>query len=363
MKLTADRNGNVRHFSAKLGWKEQFESKEIEMLTAGAVPMLIPPMSIQGRKNNVIQFDISPYTTLEFYLSCILSREQFGELLLQCINMFRKMQQVYLSYKNLVYEHDKIYVLLADRSVHFIYLPLANSKREASIPEFFRSLVQKASHSTYEQTSFLELCLAWLNRPTDFVLDEFEKFVCSEAALGNTNQSLLQQYENKAAHQNTYRSGAMSQQRSLTAEKYYHPSPAVEQKLPLQTTQGNTVRLNATAGGTILLGSAPPAPSPPAVRFYIIRVQTNEKIEIAHSPFSVGTELGKVSYCVTDNSHVSRHHAEFTICDGACMITDKKSTNHSFVNDLALRTDEPYELRDGDSISLADERFTFHREG
>ena len=80
------------------------------MLSTGAVPMLIPPSAIQGRKNNVIQYDISSYSTLEFYLSCILSREQFAQLLLQCVDLFRQMQRVYLNYKNLVLQLDQILV-------------------------------------------------------------------------------------------------------------------------------------------------------------------------------------------------------------------------------------------------------------
>lgn len=58
MKLTVDKSGDIRYFSAKLGWGERFDPKEIEMLSAGAVPMLIPPESIQGRKNNIIRYNI-----------------------------------------------------------------------------------------------------------------------------------------------------------------------------------------------------------------------------------------------------------------------------------------------------------------
>ena len=41
MKLTAATNGDRRYFSAKLGWREHFDPREMEMLAAGAVPMLI----------------------------------------------------------------------------------------------------------------------------------------------------------------------------------------------------------------------------------------------------------------------------------------------------------------------------------
>ena len=79
MKLSVAKSGNPRYFTAKLGWKEQFDPKEIELLAAGAVPMLIPPMAVQGKHNNVMEFDVTPYSTLAFYLTCVLSREQFVE--------------------------------------------------------------------------------------------------------------------------------------------------------------------------------------------------------------------------------------------------------------------------------------------
>lgn len=62
MKLIADCNGNIRHFFAKLSWREHFDPKEIEILAARAIPMLIPPTSVQGRRNNVLQYDISAYS-------------------------------------------------------------------------------------------------------------------------------------------------------------------------------------------------------------------------------------------------------------------------------------------------------------
>ena len=112
MKLSVAKSGNPRYFTAKLGWKEQFDPKEIELLAAGAVPMLIPPMAVQGKHNNVMEFDVTPYSTLAFYLTCVLSREQFVELLEQFVRLFRRMQEVYLNYKNLALEFADSMVLL-----------------------------------------------------------------------------------------------------------------------------------------------------------------------------------------------------------------------------------------------------------
>ena len=347
MKLTADRDGSVRYFSAKLGMRERFDPKEIEILSIGAVPMLIPPATVQGHKNHVIRYDISPYSTLEFYLTCILSREQFAEILLQCIDIFQRMQQIYLNYMNLVFELDKIYIQLSDRTVHFIYLPLMSSKRKASQPDFFRSMVVKAVRSTYEQSSFLDACLSWLNRPASFGLAEFERFIRDNTGVVSTN------------HPNVAPAVSVEPE-PQQPKRFVRPMP-INGWDPgsISPVQGNTSRLDDTIGGTVILGSEPPAPT---VRFYILRVQTKEKIELTQFPFLVGTERGCVAYCVTGNAAVSRRHAEFSIRDGECFVTDQKSTNKTYVNDCALSPLAPRLLKGGDSIRLGNELFQFIRE-
>ncbi len=352
MKLTADRDGNIRRFSARLGWREHFDPKEIEILSARAIPMLIPPISVQGRRNNVLQYDISEYSTLEYYLSCILSREQFADILLQSIDVFQRMQQIYLNYKNLVLDIDKIYIQLNLRTVHFIYLPLMSSKREASLPDLFRLIIKKTVRSTHEQAMFLDDCLAWLNRPASFVLSEFEGFIKNQACAGATI-GVRPAADDQPSFQQTPQ-----------PERFVQPAP----RQPFVSTpslsgglQGNTSRLDAPSpGGTVLLSET--EPQAPAVRYYIQRVQTEEKIELTRFPFLVGTELGSVAYCVSGNAAVSRRHAEFSLQDGECMITDQKSTNKTYINDCVITPFMPQRLKDGDIIRLGNEKFRFIRE-
>jgi len=347
LKLTADRDGNIRRFSAKLGWREHFDPKEIEILSARAVPMLIPPMTVQGRRNNILQYDISAYSTLEFYLTCILSREQFADLLLQSIDVFQRMQRIYLNYKNLVFDFDKVYIQLSDRTIHFIYLPLMSSKREASLPDFFRLLITKAVRSTYEQSSFLESCLTWLKRPASFVMSEFESFIkeqtCAGAAI-STQKVVVQQLD-------------------PLPERFVRPVPK-DSWVPTSTgssnIQGSTSRLDDPVGGTVLLGES--EPQLPIIRYFIQRIQPEEKIELTHFPFLVGTELGSVSYCVSGNAAVSRRHAEFSIRDGECFIVDQKSTNRTYINDCVIAPFTQQPLKDGDIIRLGNEKFRFIRE-
>lgn len=356
MKLSADRDGSLRFFSAKLGWGEHFDSRELEMLFAGAVPRLISPAVVQGKKNNVLRFNISAYATLDFQLSCVLSREQFADLLLQCTEIFRQMQRVYLNYKNLVFDLDKIYVQMEDRSVHFIYLPLINSKREAAIPDFFKTMVMRASRSTYEQMSFLEGCQAYLQRPVPFSLEEFDAFI--RGSIGGAAPAPAPVLAGAVLAGQP----AVFTPAPVADSRIYQPVAQAHMFQSTPPVQGGTARLDVPAeGGTTLLGG-PETPPPPTVRFYLVRTQTGERIEITHTPFLLGTELGTVSYCVTNNTAVSRRHALFAIESGVCTVTDQKSTNKTYLNDQVLTPNLPAAVKDGDQLRLGNESFTFHEE-
>lgn len=400
MKLKETTSGNSRYISAKLGWGERFDFKEIEMLIAGAVPALIPPEAVQGKKSNVIRFNIAPYSTLRFYLSCILSREQFMALLLQCVEVFRQMQRIYLNYKNLVLNFDQIYVLLADRSLHFVYLPLLESTREASIPEFFRGLIQSAGRSTYEQVSFLDSCIAWLNRPASFTLDAFEEFIRNGANPSANSQIKFSSASAPGVHVHgtpapkgpysgapvpgapvardpysgapvpevpasmgsfpgTPVSGSPAQRVTVPDERTYRP-PVVQ--TPPVVNQNATSVLGVEQGGTVLLSAGPQQISQPQPKFYLTRLRTGERVEINGSPFLVGTESGVVNYLVTGNAAVSRRHAQFLIQNGECQISDQKSTNKTYVNDCALTPFVPQQLADGDKVRLGNDEFLFSRE-
>lgn len=401
MKLSAAKKGTTRYFTAKLGWKEQFDPKEIELLASGAVPALIPPIAVQGRKNNVIDYDITPFTTLEFYLSCILSREQFVELLLQFTELFRAMQAVYLNYKNLVLDVDQIYIALQDRSLHMIYLPLRDSKRDASIPDFLRKLSRKVNRSTYEQVTFLNELTAFLDRPGAFTLNEFERLLRPAAqtpvqpavqetlaapgggiwytppapvhtpaappaaAPNHTPAAVPVQAQAPAAFAAAPAAPQAAPSAAVPVAPPAVPPIAIHPPVPVppapgaEPNCGGTVILDAP-GGTILLGEAEPTPQP---RAFLVRKSTGSRVEIHGGTFRIGKEAGQVDYCIGDNPTISRSHAEIVTQEGVWLIRDLGSTNKTYLNGVLLPPHQLHPLENGAALRLANEEFTFTLEG
>ena len=92
---------------------------------------------------------------------------------------------------------------------------------------------------------------------------------------------------------------------------------------------------------------------------YLIRVKNNEKISINKAMFRIGKEKSYVDYFIDDNTYISRGHANILCKDGRCYIVDNNSRNHTYVNGEMINSGNEVELKNGDTIKLANEAFEF----
>jgi len=122
---------------------------------------------------------------------------------------------------------------------------------------------------------------------------------------------------------------------------YEHASSTIASK-----KSGAPVQSNAAAGGK---KSGPT----------LIRISTGEQIPINKVIFRLGTDSGRVDYCVKNNSSVSRIHAEIVSYGGNCYVNDKNSGNKTYVNDKPIPPLTDTVISNGDVIKLANEEFMF----
>lgn len=118
---------------------------------------------------------------------------------------------------------------------------------------------------------------------------------------------------------------------------------------------GNTTVLSSEMkhGETTVLQA--PAPQGP----HLVRLKNGEKIMLNKPVFRIGKERSYVDYFVSDNTAVSRSHANIITRDGKCFIMDTNSTNHTFVNGGMIRSNEEVALENCAKIRLANEEFEF----
>lgn len=68
-------------------------------------------------------------------------------------------------------------------------------------------------------------------------------------------------------------------------------------------------------------------------------------------------KLGAVVDVVLPFPTVSRLHARLQCTEGRCLVTDLNSCNGTYVNEVQLKGETPYQLEDGDELSFADIKY------
>lgn len=149
------------------------------------------------------------------------------------------------------------------------------------------------------------------------------------------------------------------------------PAPAPQPAAPQSAMYSRPVPA-APVGGcdeTMVLGDDPNATTvldsgmlnPAAAPAYLIRAKSGEKIILNKPVFRIGKERSYVDYWVSDNTAVSRAHANIVSRDGEYFIVDTNSTNHTYINGGMIPTNVETRLPHGAKIRLGNEDFEFRR--
>ena len=145
------------------------------------------------------------------------------------------------------------------------------------------------------------------------------------------------------------------------------PQPPVMNQVPLSPRKevvvqsanfGETTVLGATpsAGETTVLGVAPVVAKPVP---HLIRIKTGEKIAINKPTFRIGKERSYVDYFISDNTAISRSHADVILRGNSYYLVDLNSTNHTFINEIIIESGTENKINPGDKIRFANEEFDF----
>lgn len=151
--------------------------------------------------------------------------------------------------------------------------------------------------------------------------------------------------------------------------------PVNMQKQPVQTMQqpvqqqavqsqgrpmnfGETMVLGSnTIGETTVLNAG--VQKAEKVMPYLVRTKNNEKISVNKPVFRIGKERSYVDYFISDNTAISRSHANIISREGKYYITDTNSTNHTYINGKMIQSNDEVEIKHGTKFCLANEDFEF----
>ena len=136
---------------------------------------------------------------------------------------------------------------------------------------------------------------------------------------------------------------------------FANPADGAGETSVLADGAGETSVLNDGAGETTVLGGA----SIPAA--YLVRKKNSDRVNISKQIFKIGKERRRVDYCISDNTSISRSHADIVYKNGAFFLVDNNATNGTYVNGKQVAAGSETALHNNDVIKLADEEFTFQK--
>ena len=92
---------------------------------------------------------------------------------------------------------------------------------------------------------------------------------------------------------------------------------------------------------------------------YLVRILTNEMILIDKSVFRIGRDKTTVDYFIGDNLFISRVHASILETQNEYYLCSYDATNRIYLNNVLMKSNEKKHIKDGDIITLANEKFVF----
>lgn len=131
-------------------------------------------------------------------------------------------------------------------------------------------------------------------------------------------------------------------------------APAAQAAIPISF--GETTVLGGGIGETTVLGTTS---MPNKVDPYLFRTKNNERIPLNKPVFRIGKERSYVDYFVSDNTAISRSHANIINRNGEFYVVDTNSTNHTYVDGSMIQSNVETKLTQGTKIRLANEDFEF----
>ena len=346
-KLKIKSPGQKLQIKAKLGFGEHWNRKEEDLLMTLNLQGLMRADSLSGRS---AVFSAAADSTLASYLHRKIDAEAFYRIIIQIVNVQRRVEHENLMNANLQLDPQWIFINCHTQELFFLYLPL---EQPGEIPNL-HGLLGQVANAAAEQVE-------------PAALDELRGLLSASGAIRNRDlERLVVKYRPKLYSEFAY----PATKPSRTAR--HKGTVVLEEDQPVND---GTVLLEDDSDGTELIPDddaedaydgtisleelarrRKPKPRP---RPMLRRVKTGEEIAVTKDVFRLGKRAGGADYCVEDNPAVSRRHADLIRRDGVCYVYDNNSMNGTWVDDQQIPKMQEFELTDGCTLRLADENFEY----
>ncbi len=338
---------------SKLDKTESVNEREVDIFQKRIIRGYMRPVPEKGRK---ISYLAPIGVPLNKYLQKGLSKNDFFMVFAQIVEGIRKIEKNALHLNNLVLNMKYIIVNKSTKELYFIYQPIISQAEAVNLFSFMYDVIHQTNLRLSEDDSFLNELVKFLQSLQTFSVEKIEQYITKV-------------YPD--VYKQIYRDGAKQSQWGIN-KKYFEGLYATEDTGLLEDDDAfeDTGLLDEYDEGgadtTLLLEDDEPATGLMADETlrqqsaHIIRIVDSQRVEISKPVFRIGKEKSYVDYFVTNNSAVSRLHADIISRNNRFFVVDNNSTNGTFINGILITEKTEIEIFDGDELKLANERFEFH---
>lgn len=301
-----------------------------------------------------------------------ISEYDFFFIVEQLLDTILKINNIGLSINNLVLDLKLIFFNEPSKELSFIYLPLVSPKNKLDINNCIETIIYLVKPTDTNKSNYLSEFSYFLKKLDKFDIDKIEKYIYLKhediLKMIKNNNLLIEQDEKKSFYNrildeektdlikedNNEKTEIMDLKNSDMMNIYnFHINTENTELMDDEETEIMQDDFNDFQ--TELITEEKEIYKYPR----LIRVLTNEIININKPVFRIGKEEKCVDYVVKDNAAISRSHIDIICRNGKFFVFDLHSKNKSYINDRVIPVEHETEIHNGDTLKLANEEFLF----
>lgn len=309
--------------SHKMKKEEQINQIELDILKKCDIPSLLQPQLMSSVLGDKICFTVRNMVDLASFFRSGLSFSVFLDVIQKVVHTILECEGHGIRISNLELVPERIFYQYDTKEVRMLFWPLISLDEYPDIKSCFQDMGQCYICREEDQPYYEKYAQLFMGRER-FRLNEFKKKldIIESSWKEQQKESDLKSYERQL------------QSDLKQSRKKEYSTPILD--------------LDATVSLV--------SPS-------LLRIATNERIDLKRFPFSVGRQQDACDYAIKNNYSVSRKHATLSQKGVQVYISDNDSLNGTKVDGVKLTPGEPVKLMSGQVVEIGTEEFRFFAPG
>ena len=336
---------------AKLSSGEKVNERELDFFSQKHIRGLLKAKLVRRFGRTSIQYTGPTAISLLEYLKKPITKYNLLFIIEQMILMVQKIQANSMSLNKLVWDINQVYINETTRELQHIYLPLEVVKEDADLLGFLNQVIYAAQPVPEQNSDYISRFVYFINSLNSFDTERIENFIYREdRSVINT----LKEYTSK-------QSDFMTDKQSDYYKHYDEEDEYGKTELLDEDEETGLLGDEEEDTGVLEEGEGTGILEEQKIHYPILyRVLTEENIDIDKPVFRIGKERNYVDYFVSNNSAISRSHADIITREQKCYVMDLNSKNKTYVNNQQIPAQQEIEISNGDCLKLANEEFIFY---